>query len=118
MARFKMMVRSECPEGVDEQAFNDWYQNIHFADIVRIPGFVAAERLQVSEHVSGSPIPQKYLAIYEIEAKDGLQAKQALLNASMGGEINMLENLDTSGFVATIYESMGPRVEELKESDS
>lgn len=110
MPRFKMIVRSFCPEGIEEQAFNDWYQNTHLADIVRIPGFVAAERLRVAEHVSGDPVPPPYIAIYEIEAATAAEAKQALIEASETGRVNMLEGMDTSGFVATVYEELGERV--------
>ncbi len=111
MPRFKMIVRSFCPDEIDEQAFNDWYQDTHLADVVRIPGFIAAERLQLAEHVSGEPQPTPYLAIYEIEAESAEDAKQALIDATLSGKVRMLENLDTSRFVATIYEHFGERVE-------
>lgn len=57
-------------EGQDD-AFNDWYTNRHLADLMSLPGVVAAQRYGLSAHQRvAPPYPFKYCAIYEIETDD------------------------------------------------
>lgn len=54
-----------------EKAFNDWYTDVHLADVLRLPGVVAAQRFRMSDtqHRPG-PFEYAYMAIYEIESDD------------------------------------------------
>lgn len=70
MARYVMVVRTNCSDDSHEDDFNDWYDNIHVPDVMEIPGFVS-----VARYASPLAGPQawesgKFLAIYEIEADD------------------------------------------------
>ena len=57
-------------DGRDDE-FNDWYTKRHLADLMSIPGVVAAQRFALSELQRISPpYPYKYCAIYEIETND------------------------------------------------
>ncbi len=64
MARYKLVALSNAVEGRDDD-YNEWYQSQHMPDVLAVPGFVSAERLQVL-----GDGPYKYLAIYEIETDD------------------------------------------------
>lgn len=64
MARYKLVALSNAVAGRDDD-YNEWYQSQHMPDVLAVPGFVAAERLQVL-----GDGPYKYLAIYEIETDD------------------------------------------------
>ena len=63
MARYKLVALSNAVEGRDDD-YNEWYQSQHMPDVLAVPGFVSAERLQVL-----GDGPYKYLAIYEIETE-------------------------------------------------
>ncbi|MBO0836979.1 MAG: hypothetical protein J2P28_15935 [Actinobacteria bacterium] len=63
MARGIMVVQSSPVSPDQEDAFNDWYDNVHVPEICAVPGFVSARRYKIP----GAP---GYLAIYEIEADD------------------------------------------------
>ncbi len=52
-----------------EAEFNDWYNNIHVADTLRIPGFIAGNRYQA---VRPTRKQRRYIAIYEVENEDAL----------------------------------------------
>jgi hypothetical protein len=61
-----------------EAEFNDWYDNEHLADVLRIPCFVGARRYTLSPEKLDPEKPDfeyRYLAIYEI---DGCSAREAL----------------------------------------
>lgn len=73
-----MVVLTESAPGEDD-AFNDWYDNTHLADVLGLEGFCAAQRFRLS------PIddPKQhgghtYLALYEIEG----DLDEALANLS------------------------------------
>ena len=83
MARYKWLVFSNCTPG-DDEAFNQWYDEIHIPDLLRIPGVVGATRshlapqhLRVLEDGSmdicgpeGIGADFGYLAVYELDTDD------------------------------------------------
>lgn len=56
---------TNCPDASREEEFNNWYNNIHFKDILKLPGFKGATRYRIA-HAPEAP-HGKYLALYEIE---------------------------------------------------
>ena len=67
-----------------EDEFNDWYTNRHLADLLAIPGIVAARRFGLSDvQRAPPPHPFGFCALYEIETDDlqsVLDALQARAN--------------------------------------
>jgi hypothetical protein len=63
MAAYTLVVMSN-PVAGREDEYNDWYTNQHLGDVLRIEGFSAARRFEVSE---GHSAPHKYMALYEME---------------------------------------------------
>jgi hypothetical protein len=59
-----MMVFSDAVSGLEDD-FNDWYSNVHLAEVLRTDGFVAAQRFQSTE--IGEVPDHRYLTIYEVE---------------------------------------------------
>ena len=51
----------------DEQDYNDWYRDVHIADLLATPGVESAKRFRVV--MSKHDLPP-YLALYEIETDD------------------------------------------------
>jgi hypothetical protein len=82
MDRWILIVRSNCAtsvEGYDfapDDKFNDWYDNVHVPDVLKIPGFISGRRFispDISTLDSG-----RYLALYEIETDDIRTTMKAL----------------------------------------
>jgi hypothetical protein len=67
MASYAYTVFSDAVPG-REQEFNRWYDEQHLADVLKVPGFVAAQRFRLAQDDAAAPA--RYLAIYEIETDD------------------------------------------------
>jgi hypothetical protein len=67
-----LVVLSRPHPGKDDE-FNDWYSNIHFRDVLRFRGSIAAQRFHLSDKqiaVYRNPLKWKYLALYEVSDAD------------------------------------------------
>jgi hypothetical protein len=82
MARYKWLVFTNAAPG-REEAFNRWYDEVHIADLLRVPGIVGARRSALTQAQltmeTGDPelcgperigAKHRFLAVYEIEADD------------------------------------------------
>lgn len=67
MERWILIVESNCCDPSKEKEFNDWYDNVHLADILETPGMLRATRYKNDSPAEGRG---KFLALYEIEAED------------------------------------------------
>lgn len=101
MARAFYVVVTTPTAGQDEE-FNRWYDDEHLDDVLKVPGFVAAQRFRL---VGDNQLPGPYLALYEVETDDpaGITAKlQALANTEampLSAALDM-EKLVTAAAVA------------------
>jgi hypothetical protein len=73
------MVLTDPVEG-QEDAYNEWYDDRHLADVLAVDGFVSAQRFRLSHQ---KPAASGYLAIYEIETDD-VDATLATLLSRLG----------------------------------
>ncbi|MEV6062913.1 hypothetical protein [Nocardia asteroides] len=71
MTRYQYVVLTNPVEGREDE-FNEWYTNTHVHDVLRIPGFLSAQRFELSGDGQRAPEPHpwKYFALYEIETDD------------------------------------------------
>jgi hypothetical protein len=76
------IVFSQPPDGVSDEEFNRWY-DAHLAEILAVPGFVAARRYRLDAVVADAGIPHRYLCVYEIDG-DPADAIAALAQAGYG----------------------------------
>jgi hypothetical protein len=70
------------PTPGQEQEFNRWYEEHHLADVIDVPGFVAATRFRLAPTQfanNPAPLTHRYMALYEIETDDLAATMQALL---------------------------------------
>jgi hypothetical protein len=67
--RYHFMVFSN-PIDSKEDVYLKWYEGQHIHDLLRIPGFVAAQFFKLSDVQYGPTQPQRYLMIWEIETDD------------------------------------------------
>ena len=70
MPRYNLIALTNPVDG-QEAEFNDWYTNVHLADVLKLPGVKAAQRLKLSDtqHRPG-PFEWTYMAVYEIDIDD------------------------------------------------
>ena len=92
MAKYVLVTMPSVPEGYERQV-DEWHEQFHIREMVRLPGFVAAQRYHLA-HVQlgapgakagdpdGPPIPLAdpwpFLTIYEIETDDPEAMMKAL----------------------------------------
>ena len=67
MAKWLVIVESDCSDATQEREFNDWYNKTHIPDVLETPGVVRATRYETLDPSAGT---SKYLAAYEVEADD------------------------------------------------
>ena len=77
MAHYKLVVLSEPTPGQEDE-YNRWYNDVHLGEVVRVPGFVSAQRFSLHTPMGGE-FPHKYLSIYEIDCDDPQQVLDALV---------------------------------------
>lgn len=70
MADGVLIVLAHPVAGRDEE-FNDWYDHQHLADVLALPGFVAAQRYEYVASTRDDVEDPGYLAVYEIEGDLG-----------------------------------------------
>lgn len=108
MSRYKLVVLTNAVEGRDE-AFNDWYNNHHLAEVVAIPGFHAAQRFKLHRVTTGA-FENRYLAIYDIDAEDPDAAWDALAGSAEAGKLWVSDTLDLNGVNCAVFEACSPEV--------
>jgi hypothetical protein len=67
--KYHLMVYSN-PVNGKEDSYLKWYEGQHIHDLLRIPGFVAAQFFKLSDTQRLGTQPQRYLMIWEIETDD------------------------------------------------
>ena len=68
--RYKLLVKADPKPGEDAE-FNRWYDAVHVPDVLKVEGFVSAERfIFATEQMSDTPPSHRYLAIYDLETDD------------------------------------------------
>lgn len=102
MEKALFVVQTNAVPGRDEE-FNDWYDNQHLADLLEVPGFVAAQRFRLEDVPRDPPVAPyryRYLAIYEIEGDPDV-ALAALSRARTGWVLSEAMEEDRQAFVFT-----------------
>jgi len=100
MQHYKFMVLTN-PVAGQEDEYNHWYNEQHIPDVLKVPGFVAAQRFLATDE--GRQNGHKYLAIYEIESGD-INQTMAELKSRVGGPLMQTSPaLDRAGVSATVF---------------
>ncbi len=95
MHKFSWMVMTNC-DPTHEREFNEWYDDVHLKDLLRVPGIVAASRSKLTNAqmtmVDGALVlcdlkaidaKYKYLACYSVET-DNISAVLEAVKARSG----------------------------------
>lgn len=84
MPKGVLVVRTAPSEG-RESEYNEWYDDTHLGDILKLAGFTSARRFRT---VTGSDdLP--YLALYEVEADDLKAAQESIGAGVASGQVRM-----------------------------
>jgi hypothetical protein len=96
------------PTPGQEAEYHRWYNDQHLADVLKIPGFVAAQRFEV--HQPDANAPKKFLALYEVATGDPEATLAALLEAAGTAEMVISDAMDVQSVSAMLYKPITGRV--------
>lgn len=96
------------PEDGQEAEYNEWYTNTHLAEVLEIPGIVAAQRWKVADQPGELPA-HRYLAIYELDERPATDIIAALIEAAS----TMIMSPALGGAQMVLYEPVTGRVLEV-----
>jgi hypothetical protein len=95
--KFIQVVFSNPVEGKDDE-FNDWYDNVHIPDLLKVPGMLAARRYDLRDAdvylmEGGNPPQHRYMCVYEMEG-DVNAILGKIMESVASGEAVMSDSLD------------------------
>jgi hypothetical protein len=108
MTRHLLLVSANAADG-QEAEFHQWYDEEHLPEILKVPGFVRAQRFIAAPSTGGQLPSHSYLAVYEIETEDLPGALAALSTAAAGMHISAA--FDRTGSSVFAYTAFGPAQE-------
>lgn len=106
MATHKLMVYSGPVAGREEE-YNQWYSNTHLADVLKVPGVVAAQRFSLPPEEGAA----RYVAIYELETADPTGLLNELQQRVGSAAMPMSDSLDTRSVAMTLLTAVSDRVQ-------
>jgi hypothetical protein len=110
MAKYTFVVLTNPTPG-KEAEFNDWYNKQHIADVLNVPGFVAAQRFKLADAQFGdSEQDHRYLALYEIETDDLQGCLNELQKRAGTAEIPISDAIDMKDVFAGLFAPIAERV--------
>jgi hypothetical protein len=89
-----------------EDDFNTWYDDVHIADVLKVPGIVSAQRYALAP---GARNAHRYLAVYEVDG-DPTAAAKALFAGLKSGDIPMSDTIDGANAAISVWVPQGDRV--------
>jgi hypothetical protein len=109
MQDYVYVVRSGPVDG-GEAAYNDWYTNVHLADVLAVPGFISAQRFRAADPAApDAPVPA-YLTLYTMRTDDPEALLATLTNLVESGQIAMSEAFNQETVATVLYQAMTPLV--------
>ncbi len=111
MPRFMLVVFTD-PIAGKEAEYDAWYNDVHLADVVAIPGVVSAQRFRSRMPIVGV-LPNRNLAIYEIDSDDPEKVVEAIYARAGTPEMIISEAIDQSIQNVALVEACSQRIEAL-----
>ena len=100
------MVRAN-PKVGQEEKFNRWYNDIHLDEVLRVSGFISAQRYKLASEQIQQKQDYAYFAIYEIESNEIGQTLENLRQASW---LEMSDAIDPKSIDVAVITSLGKKV--------
>ena len=113
MKKYIFLAFTNPTEGREEE-YNRWYDTQHLADVINVPGFVAAHRFRLAParfQFDTKAQEHRYLALYEIETDDIAAVMKELASRVGTPEVLMTDAIDMSTLDAPIFEKITERVD-------
>jgi hypothetical protein len=105
--RYRLIVLSN-PSAGNEQEYNDWYDHQHVPDVLRVPGFSAAQRLRLATVSPATTVLPRYAVNFEFESAD-LQATIADVRHRLAtGVTRSSSAFDITSSLSRYYEIAAP----------
>jgi hypothetical protein len=101
--QYKFLVFSNPTEGRDDD-YNEWYTNVHLAEVTAIPGFTGAQRFRLVPGEGPQP-EHRYLAVYDIETDNIQGVLQELFVRGTEGRMQMSDAIDQQ-VTTYLYETL------------
>ncbi|MFV8819442.1 hypothetical protein [Haliea sp. E17] len=83
-----------------DEAFNQWYDNCHLADVLDCPGIVSVQRFDVRDF-RGNRAKHQYAAVYEVDHPDPVAAVEEVFRRFSEGEMTQTDAM-ADDFVALL----------------
>jgi hypothetical protein len=106
MAEYTLIVMTN-PVAGREDEYNDWYDNQHVPDVLRVKGFTGAQRFKVADEKSDAPF--KYCALYQLETDD-IDGVVANLGKVAGTDAMPMSSALDMNLSMTPFRAIGPLV--------
>jgi len=105
MARYQYVILARSVEGRQEE-FERWYDEVHLADVMKVPGVVSAKRFRVlNQVVEGLTAPAWCsLAIYEMETDNPKAVRANIYKLSGTAAMPLSDALSMDGMIQLITE--------------
>ncbi|KKC26182.1 DUF4286 family protein [Sphingomonas sp. SRS2] len=103
MKKYKLIVLSNAADEMHDE-FKRWYKDQHLGDVLRVPGFVGAQRFDAVLDVEPQT-PYRYLAVYDIETDDLAATIQGLKDRSDTAEMPISPALDLDNIFVVPFEA-------------
>ena len=98
------------PVAGKEAIYNEWYTDVHLADVLKVPGIVAAQRFKLSDvQRDAPPYPWQYVSLYEIETDD-LNHTLAVLKERAGTSAMVISDAVAPERAGWFFHPITPRV--------
>jgi hypothetical protein len=102
VTEYQLLVLSNAIEG-KETGFNDWYDQAHIADVLKIPGFVSAQRFRISGNPVKADFVWRYAALYKMQTDDPEAVIKEMLTRGGTPAMPLSDALDPNLYVV-LYE--------------
>lgn len=107
MGQYKLVVLTRPVEGREDE-FNQWYNDVHLDDVLKIPGFTAAQRFRIVGEPVNTENAWKYYAVYEVDHDDPKSVLDELI-ARVGTESMPMSEAMDENLYCVLYEAITPR---------
>lgn len=103
MARYEYVILSHAVEGQEEE-FERWYDEVHLADVAKIPGIVSARRSRIVSLEDPTERARAWtsLAVYEMETDDPQRVLAAIKAVSGSPAMPLSDALQQVGLVQIV----------------
>lgn len=117
MPKFISIALTNAAEGREDE-YNQWYEQQHVFDVLRVPGIQSAQRFRISDQ-SRQKLGYRYMAVYEVET-DNIENIHRAIAERAGTDAMPRSDAIGADRMFLDYEVVSPRItaEEAAAKDS